>query len=149
MTKTSIFIAAPISGFEDQGEYAHYRKNVVKLISSLRNMHCEVYSELEKLTTASGYDSPEMSVKADFFRIQRSDIFLLLHPKRMQTSALIELGYACAYAKTIIIVGPNKALPFLACGLRAFHCSVYYVDTQLINGEVIHEIQQLINASKT
>lgn len=148
MTKTTIFVAAPISSFEDQSEYVCYRKNLVTLISTLRNMHYEVYSELEKLTSASGYDSPEMSAKKDFERIQRADIFLLFHPKRMQTSTLIELGYACAYAKTIIIVGPRKAVPFLVCGLHAVHNSVYYIDTQLINGEVIQEIQQLISVSK-
>lgn len=42
----------------------------------------------------------------------------MFHPQKMQTSTLIELGYACAFNVKIIIIGNKNNLPYLAKGLE-------------------------------
>lgn len=129
MNKKKIFLAAPISGFSDENEYREYREKVLNLIMYLRKNSFDVYSEVERVIGKSNYDSPGDSVEDDFKKISDVDIFLLLHPKKSQTSALIELGYAYAKEKTIVIVGPTVALPYLAVGLPLVSKSVSVVDS--------------------
>lgn len=117
-----IFISAPISGFVDKTAYRLFRSFVLKLIDSLRQHQYEVCSELEQISHSEDYDSPTKSVEEDFSNIESSDIFLMLHPQRIQTSSLIELGYACAHKKIIVIVGIKDMLPYLAKGLE--HSSI-------------------------
>lgn len=118
MSKRSIFLAAPISGFSVEQEYQKYRKSVLALIAGLRKLSFEVYSEIERISNASDYDSPENSAETDFHRIDQMDVFLLLHPVKEQSSTLIELGYAYAKGKTIVIVGDTMNLPYLVLGLK-------------------------------
>jgi nucleoside 2-deoxyribosyltransferase len=111
-----IFLAAPISGFDNIDEYKEYRNRVILLIKELRKLFC-VCSELEKVDNIETYDSPEKSVKKDFQAIEDSDVFLLLHPHKMQTSSFIELGYAYALNKKILIIAEKEELPYMALGL--------------------------------
>lgn len=140
MTKKRIFLAAPISAFTDEDEYQEYRKKILNLICYLRENSFDVYSEVERVTDQSNYDSPEDSVEDDFRKINVFDTFLLLHPKKFQTSALIELGYAYAREKTIVIVGPTDALPYLALGLPLVSASVSIIDSCDLNVETFIRI---------
>lgn len=112
-----IFLAAPISGFENENEYLTYRKKVVELIDGLKKSFV-VMSELERVESVGSYDSPEQSVIKDFTDIKEADCFMLLHPRRMQTSAFIELGYAYAMKKPSLIIAHPKDLPYMALGLN-------------------------------
>lgn len=144
MNKKRIFLAAPISGFSDENEYQEYRKKVLSLIMYLREKSFDVYSEVERVIGKSNYDSPGNSVEDDFRKINDVDIFLLLHPKKFQTSALIELGYAYAKEKTIVIVGPTVALPYLALGLPLVNTSVSIIDSCVLDGETFIRIVSVL-----
>lgn len=119
--KNGVFLSTPISGFFDENEYLKYRKTVLKLIERLREDY-DVYSEIEQVVKIDDYDSPEKSVKDDFARIEANNIFVLLHPAKIQTSSLVEFGYACALRKKIVIVGNKKDLPYLVIGYERY-CS--------------------------
>ncbi len=138
-----IFVAVPISGFNSETEYQFFRESVMKLISELRNRSFSVHSEIEEINDQNDYDSPEQSVRHDFEMIKVSDIFVLLYPKRIQSSALIELGYAFAINKPIVIIGPQEALPFLAQGLPLVSSTIDYIDSVHIDTERI--IQAILN----
>lgn len=148
MNKEKIFLASSISGFSDETTYRKYREKVLSLIKYLRNSLFDVYSEIERVTGKSNYDSPEQSVNEDFKKIDNSDIFLLLHPQKMQTSALIELGYAYAQKKTIIIIGSLSALPYLALGLPAVNAKVRIINSSDLNEEIFATTITTINNCK-
>lgn len=145
MNNKKIFLAAPISGFAYENEYLEYRKKVLNLISFLRDNSFYVYSEIEGVTNKDSYDSPEISVKNDFNRINNSDIFLLLHPKKSQTSTLIELGYAYAKEKKIIIVGSTTVLPYLALGLPLSGANAHIIDLSDIDARAFLRITSALN----
>lgn len=94
----TVFIAAPISGFKSNDDYTVFRKSVMELILELKKEH-KVLSELESISELADYDSPQTSVIEDTLKIRASDWFILIHPQRMQTSSLIELGNAYAMGK--------------------------------------------------
>ena len=69
MINLNIFIAAPISGFNDNVLYIKYRENVISLISILRQKKYVVFSELEKINNLVVYDNPEAAILEDFKKI--------------------------------------------------------------------------------
>ncbi len=139
MNKLNIFIAAPISGFSDENQYLKYRNGVLKMIEILRKEHV-VFSEIENFEKLDSYDDPGKSALEDFNKISNSDVFILMHPSKMQTSALIELGYALAHKKNIIIVSRKKYLPFLTLGLCDVMENVKLIETIDVSDETINEV---------
>lgn len=142
MNKIKIFLATPISGLKSD-DYSTYRSVLLHLVERLKAKY-EVYSELERVSDMSCYDSPEKSVMEDFRRIKEADIFLLHHPARMQSSTLIELGYACSQEKKIIIVGNKTDLPYLALGLPSAQLNTVIIETLEIDSDIIEKILQTI-----
>lgn len=113
----NVFIATPISGFDNWDEYELFRSTVLHLIQVLRHHGYMVWSEIETVSTDTEYDSPEQSVIKDIKKIESSDMFILIHPRKMQTSTLFELGYAFSQSKEIIIIGKEENLPYMVKGL--------------------------------
>ena len=137
-----IFLATPISGFSTEAEYQKYRKEALKLIAYLRKNGYEVCSELENVVGGSDYDSPAKSVSDDFNSIKENDYFLLLHPARMQTSSLIEFGYACAFEKKVVAVGRRKDLPYLVIGYEEYSKKAKIVEIDILVEEAFPAILQ-------
>ena len=135
-----VFISTPISGFSTQNDYLSYRRKVLKLIEFLRANDYEVCSEVESISSEDKYDSPAKSVKDDFESIERNDFFILLHPARMQTSSLIELGYACAKNRKIIAVGKKNDFPYLVIGFADYNSNARIIETEDLDEAVFHRI---------
>lgn len=108
-----LFVATPISTFTDPEAYNAYRKTVVQFVSALRTEH-EVSCDIDGLETKAQYVSPEHAFHRDFSAISKCDAFILHYPAPTPTSALIELGYAIALNKPIIMITPDRnKLPYL------------------------------------
>ena len=56
---------------------------------------------------------------------------MLLHPARMQTSSLVEFGYACAFNKKKLVVAKKLDLPFLIIGYAEDNDSARIVNTSI------------------
>lgn len=135
----SIFLATPISGFTDPFEYEAFRQNVIQLIDGLRKQY-DVYCEIERVADASDYDTPEESVIKDFGKIDQSDVFVMVHLKKCQTSALMELGYAFAKAKKIVLIGPKEKLPYMALGLNVPGHPMSHIEVNELDKQSIRKI---------
>ena len=138
-----IFFATPISAFDSKKEYAEYRKIVLELIDILKSNY-EVYSEIELINNDYDYDSPAKAAVNDLNKISDSDFFIIHHPKRLQTSTFIELGYALALKKIIIIISSSSDLPYLANDIVEFE-NVFYLKSQEITKDIIQQIISIIN----
>ena len=139
MNKKKVFLATPMSGFQDAQVYAAYREQLLELIAALSEYY-EVYSEMQRSPTEDAFESPETSVREDFHEIEVSDYLLLLHPCRMQTSTLMELGYACALKKPLVIVGEAENLPYMALGLKKPTYNSILIESSEISPETISKI---------
>ena len=135
-----VFISAPISGFIEAEEYRLFRHFLLRLITALRGNGLDVCSEIEQISSSDDYSTPQKSVKDDFDNILRSDIFLFCHPKVMQTSSFIELGFACAVNKRIVIAGKMVNLPYLAKGLLDSYIDAIGVDLMDYSDKTVDSI---------
>lgn len=142
---TSIFIATPISGFESWEEYKLFRSGMLNLIHQLRKQKYTVWSEIEFVGNDSDYDTPEQAVLNDLSKIDESNVFILIHPRKMQTSTLFELGYAYSKINNIIIVGDCKNLPYMVQGLNVLGKYVKYISSNLVDNVTAEEILRLID----
>lgn len=90
------------------------------------------------------YDSPDKSIQEDFDSIKNNDVFLFLHPLKMQFSSLIELGYAIALGKKIVIVDRKSNLPYLAVGIENYSLHAIIVDVDTISPDYFRHIHTAI-----
>ena len=109
------------------------------MIQELRKEHI-IFSEIENFVKLDSYDDPKTSALKDFNMILKSDVFIWMHPNKMQTSAMIELGYALAHKKNIIIISQKDYLPFLALGLCDVIDNVKLIETSTINHDITNKV---------
>lgn len=127
-----IFFATPISSIKEHDEYVKYRRNVVKFINTLRLEH-DVICEIDKIRKADDYESPKESYVMDFGAISECDAFILHYPISTPTSALVELGFALALDKRVIIITPDRnRLPYLMRELDSVGNGNYIVENKCL-----------------
>lgn len=127
MSINNIFIATPIAGFLNKNDYKMYKKLIEEIVVEINrtNIFGNVYCEITNLDDIADYDSPAASVAKDFNNVLNSEYFILLYPQRVVSSALIELGYALAKGKKILIISSDKnALPYMALELDKIYHNV-------------------------
>ena len=139
----NIFLSTPISQYKSMAELQTYKDSLINLVSQLRKNH-SVCTEIEAIYSESDYDTPEKSISKDLESIQKCDLFILHYPKQVPTSALIELGFALAYEKRILIIAPHiSTLPFLAQGIP-MHCpNSAIIESEKIDLAVIKTIENI------
>lgn len=127
MLINNIFIATPIAGFLNKNDYKMYKKLIEEIVVEINrtNIFGNVYCEITNLDDIADYDSPAASAAKDFNNVLNSEYFILLYPQRVVSSALIELGYALAKEKKILIISSDKnALPYMALELDKIYHNV-------------------------
>ena len=135
-----IFLSTPISCFNDKNELKKYKSDVTKLIKALKSNN-SVCSEIENINDKSDYDNPEKSISTDLTSIKDCDMFILHYPQKIPTSALIELGFAIAFNKRIIVITPQKnILPYLIHGISAINADSLIIEAESINDWLIQKI---------
>ena len=62
----------------------------------------------------------------------------------MQTNTLIELGYACALKKPVVLVGEAENLPYMALGLKRPTYNALLIESSEISPETIEKIKSAL-----
>lgn len=139
-----IFLSTPISCFKDLHELLTYKNSVKNLIVELKKNH-SVCSEIENIDKQSDYDTPEKSISADLESIKNCDVFVLHYPKAIPTSALMELGFAIAFNKRIIIITPQiSILPYLSLGVSSVCSGSQIIESESLDFSTIEKIMSCI-----
>lgn len=122
-----IFLAAPFTAMlRTRGRKTSlktsYRNFIRDSIVGLRSRGHEVFSAHEREAWGSRILEPEKVIKYDFKGIDEADLVLALIGNPPSPGVQMELGYAAARWKRIILVHeqPFDELPHLTKGLTAF-----------------------------
>ena len=149
MKKNNVFIASPIAGFltnQDYDKYSNLLKEVVENLKRRNNIG-NIYCEIANITNILEYDSPAKSVVKDFKHIKESDFFILLYPQKIVSSALIELGYAVAENKNILIISPyQEILPYMVLGFEEVYKNIKVKITEYSYQNLLELINNFIEA---
>ena len=112
-----LFVSAPMASFNTDGEFQASRNAVFDIVRNIKKQ-CKfdsVFYAGDEIESQKDFESEDLSVVEDYDACFRSKYFVLIYPLKIATSALIELGWAMALKKPIIIFAKNRVdLPFLA-----------------------------------
>jgi len=107
---TRIFVAAPMSAFASDAEYAQHRDVVNWLCARLeQNDGVSVYFAGRAIDGAAGFDDPKQAFLADFDALVKCDLFVLYYPLPVRSSVLVELGIAIGRRKPCLLLPARRA----------------------------------------
>lgn len=105
-----------MASFDNTQEYESSRASILDAIRGIKK-RCEfahVFYAGHEINSFDEFDSEDLSVTQDYFSLRNSSNFIIIYPRAIATSALIELGWAMVMKKPIIIFVKNMDdLPYL------------------------------------
>lgn len=110
-----IFISAPMAAWNSDEEYQTHRSFVLNLRDALV-AHCKFKHIFYAGTDISKaeWEPNDISAKEDFSALYHSKYVILLYPKQLASSALVEIGAAIANGTScIFFVSSRNVLPFI------------------------------------
>lgn len=115
-----IFLATPMSAFSKE-EYQTLREFLLDL--KTKNPNIDIFSEITNINDQDSFEDPVSATQKDIDKIKECDLFIMIHPQKIQSSTLFELGIAYSLNKDInIYVKSNKdILPFMITNLDKVH----------------------------
>lgn len=125
-----IFISFPIAAVPD----AIKRKNINDFANEIEEKfktigYKKIFNASLHFSNNHDHQPPKVAAKIDFEALDKSKNFLLIYPEKLPTSALIELGYAIAANKNIVMCSDNvHTLPFLARGFNEAFENICFVE---------------------
>jgi len=94
-TTYDLFISAPMTS--DLSSYQTIRNDVLLVLNELQNSgFSKIYYAAQNIEDITKVDPPAMSTKKDLKALRESKYFLLIFPKKLTSSSLVEAGYALA-----------------------------------------------------
>jgi len=124
-----IFVAAPFTGSiqkETRRLPDDYRQWLAKIIRELRASGHEVLCAHEREQWGEKLDSPETAIHLDWEAIRKSDVLLAYLGNPPSPGVQMELGYASALQKTIIVASEKHSdVPYLVRGLTRITNTIF------------------------
>ncbi|MBO4917669.1 MAG: toll/interleukin-1 receptor domain-containing protein [Bacteroidales bacterium] len=115
MTMDTIYISAPMSTITSE-EYVDQQRFLKRLSDSLqKNEICKTIYCPAIETTVEEWDGITTAVKKNYTKLRQVQHLIVIYPRSMPTSSLVEIGYGIALCKNIIIFYKDK-LPFMLNG---------------------------------
>jgi nucleoside 2-deoxyribosyltransferase len=113
-----VFLSAPMSAF-DQDAYENSRSQAIKVAEHLKSCHNlkNVFYAGGSIKSTSDFDESFDALEMDTKAIRESVLFIMIYPKKVVSSALVEAGYALALKKPcIFFVRDRDDLPYILKG---------------------------------
>ena len=114
--KYDLFVSVPMAAFDTTTEYEAFRSAILDCIRGIKNScaFSDVFYAGQEIGSFKEFESEDLSVTQVYSALKNSSNFLLIYPKKLPTSALIELGWAMVMNKPIIIFSKGRdELPYL------------------------------------
>lgn len=109
----TVYISAPMSSISDV-EYGEQRQFLIRLEKLLREeiQFRDVICPAIRISDKGQFDGNTKAIKENFINIKQVDHSIVLYPKQIPTSALIETGYGLALTKQTVIFY-REGLPYM------------------------------------
>lgn len=141
-----VFVSTPISSFglDEFEKFKIFCQSLQRRLA-VRFPEKRIYCAALSVASQGSFDDPGESVLRDFSEIEKCSLFILLYPVKIASSSLIELGYAVAKKKKILMIAPDRTiLPFMAQGLDIAREGVKISEMNPISGEAMDLIVKVV-----
>jgi hypothetical protein len=115
-----VFLASPMDGLGE--EYEDQRNSILDVVRLLRQIpgRDRVYYAGENLPTREDYDDEGIALRDCLRNLRAARFFLLIYPRRVASSVILEAGFALMLAKPgVIFYRRREDLPFLLRDVRS------------------------------
>jgi len=113
--RNSVFISAPMSNL-NENDYVELRNNILKIKEILINNCCckKTYYAGDNIPDKRSFDGEIKAITENLENIIQSEAMVVIYPDKSKSSVLLEIGYAIALSKKIVIFTKvKKQLPFM------------------------------------
>lgn len=114
--KYDVFLSSPMAAFTNDEEYKDDRKDTLRIVETLQDK-CKfdsVFYAGRHIDSIDSFDAEDISIQNDYEALSKSRYFVMLYPKKIVSSVLVEAGWALALRKpSIYFVRNRDDLPFL------------------------------------
>ena len=125
-----IFISFPIASFADHNKRKEINDFANKLEAEFKRIgYKKIFNASLHFSDKHDHQPPKVAAKIDFDALDKSRNFVLIYPEKLASSSLIELGYAIAINKNIVMCSDDiHTLPFLARGFNECFDNICFVE---------------------
>ncbi len=110
--KNTIFISAPMSTITPE-EYKQLREFLIKLEKDLYSIgFTKVICPILNNNDPDHFDGKTKAIKENFSALKRVESMLVIYPKNLSSSTLVEVGYGIALSKKMVVFYKEK-LPYI------------------------------------
>lgn len=110
--KNTIFLSAPMSTIDDN-EYNELRNYLFKVKEILITMgFTEIICPILDKDNRTAFDGKVKAIKDNFLNLKQVESILVVYPKKLPSSSLVEIGYGIALTKRMVIFY-KEGLPYI------------------------------------
>lgn len=112
-----LFISCPMSSIEDNKEYKQMLDTIKKLDAAIREAGHSAYSAILRIGNSRSMDPEHIAAETDLEALTKSRSFLMIYPKEVVSSCLLEAGYALINRiPSTYFVRSDEDLPYMLRG---------------------------------
>lgn len=110
--RKKVFVSAPMSILKEQ-DYQTQRAGLLKIVDVLKTIgFSQIVCPAAEIVDTKHFEGKTKAIQKNFRNLKQSDSFVLIYSKSKATSSLVELGYAIALCKKIVVFYRNE-IPYL------------------------------------
>lgn len=138
VNKDTIYISVPMSTISTTEKYEELHQFVINLKKVLVKdepgvttpLFREVFCPAVDKETQEDFDGASTAIKQNFTKMKQVDCMLVIYPEKLPSSLLVEVGYAIALCKRIVIFH-HEELPYMLkdAGNEMRHVKVKYFNS--------------------
>lgn len=141
--RNTVFLSAPMNTLKAE-EYKRQWQELKKIRDALGNIgYRNVICPALDIEDPRHFDGTTKAVKSNFKNLKRSESFILVYLQSKATSSLIELGYAIATGKRVVVFYKNQ-IPYLLqkageniAHVRTLKCNSYSdIVSEIVNNKM-------------
>lgn len=114
--KYDLFIASPMAAYDTNEQYQKDRQNILDISTAFENKfgYKKIFYAGRTIRSMEKFEHKDSSVKDNLIALKQSKRFVLIYPKALTSSVLVEAGWALALGKPSVYYVRNRDhLPFL------------------------------------
>ncbi len=111
--RNSIYISVPMASIQKDLEYSELREFLIDLKQTLKKVGFkDIYCPMIDKEDKDHFDGKTKAIKENFTILKQVDSILVVYPKKLPSSTLVEIGYGIALSKKMVIFY-SDGLPYM------------------------------------
>ncbi len=110
--KNTVYVSAPMASIDDE-EYKELRNYLFEVKDILINMgFSEIICPILEKDNKNSFDGKTKAIKDNFSNLKQVESILVIYPKKIPSSTLVEIGYGIALTKQMVVFY-QEGLPYI------------------------------------